>query len=724
MDIAEATVTNVRHNVHTASIVVLERMGARVLSMDESGKICVWQPASPQDAVSLTAQPVSQRITLEKGSVVLPIGQQLWSCAGACPPIVQHHANHSGGLHLPSSASAAVSAAGFGSHGSNGYQPRQASVSASGPRIKILNPYSLSVPFNATSRPLGLGEHARPGIGAVTCGTLLQVDPDKVYLGHDSGHISIWDRRKLCCVAAQRLSTLGFTALCAVGDFLWAANRSGRITIYRPAAAQEQGHWQVIKSWQAHKQPIISLRVDATALDPDGQNTPVALPVISTGLDYAVQLWDGTLAEDFVAFRLSKRVSEYSSYRSLRMLQVTYNIDAASPAMLNSSAAGMEWVPELLSTATNQGDGEQRPPDVVTFGFQEVVDLEDKGLTAKSMLLNAANRGRGKVDMGEKVSQQYRQWTDRLVQSVRLAMPPDTPYKVIHSESMVGLLTCTLVKASEMPHVSDVAASTVKTGLGGRWGNKGAIVSRFALDDTSCCFINAHLAAGQKHVKQRNNDLAQILEAESLPPGKVDDAVYVGGGDGELILDHELVFVGGDLNYRIDLPRNQVLAMIDDQSWAGLVAKDQLSQELRRCAPTFRLRGFSEAGPLTFAPTYKFDRNTDDYDTSEKSRVPAWCDRLLHRDAAGNMGSDDAERESKSAVSTPVARVRCLQYRSWPTLQISDHRPVSAVYDFQVKRVDQEARAAVRAQEVMVGQERLRDLLERARIFYRDMWKD
>lgn len=39
-------------------------------------------------------------------------------------------------------------------------------------------------------------------------------------------------------------------------------------------------------------------------------------------------------------------------------------------------------------------------------------------------------------------------------------------------------------------------------------------------------------------------------------------------------------------------------------------------------------RGFIE-GKLDFAPTYKYDLFSDDYDTSEKCRTPAWTDRVL-----------------------------------------------------------------------------------------------
>jgi len=39
-------------------------------------------------------------------------------------------------------------------------------------------------------------------------------------------------------------------------------------------------------------------------------------------------------------------------------------------------------------------------------------------------------------------------------------------------------------------------------------------------------------------------------------------------------------------------------------------------------------RDFIE-GDLDFAPTYKYDLFSEDYDTSEKCRTPAWTDRVL-----------------------------------------------------------------------------------------------
>lgn len=66
------------------------------------------------------------------------------------------------------------------------------------------------------------------------------------------------------------------------------------------------------------------------------------------------------------------------------------------------------------------------------------------------------------------------------------------------------------------------------------------------MDDSSICFINCHLAAGQNHVRQRNADVAAFLEDRSQLPSSdtsEDLVAYVGGGDGTMVMDHEIVFV-------------------------------------------------------------------------------------------------------------------------------------------------------------------------------------
>ena len=186
------------------------------------------------------------------------------------------------------------------------------------------------------------------------------------------------------------------------------------------------------------------------------------------------------------------------------------------------------------------------------------------------------------------------------------------------------------------------------------------------------CFVNCHLAAGQSQTKDRNTDISLILESAILPAERdvtVRQDSFIGGGDGTMIMDHELCVINGDLNYRIDtMGRDTVVSAVKINNLSKLLERDQLLAT-RRKNPWFRLRAFTEL-PITFAPTYKYDVGSDTYDTSEKKRAPAWCDRLLYR------GHD---------------RIRQLDYRRHE-VRVSDHRPVSGLFTMVAKRVSPKKR--------------------------------
>ena len=93
--------------------------------------------------------------------------------------------------------------------------------------------------------------------------------------------------------------------------------------------------------------------------------------------------------------------------------------------------------------------------------------------------------------------------------------------------------------------------------------------------------------------------------------------------------------------------------------YAPLLASDQL-RNAQAWGAAFV--GYEEA-PITFAPTYKYDPGTDVYDTSEKRRPPAYCDRVLWRGP------------KKHAACTTYGRHE---------LRAADHRPVSAALALSV----------------------------------------
>ena len=102
-----------------------------------------------------------------------------------------------------------------------------------------------------------------------------------------------------------------------------------------------------------------------------------------------------------------------------------------------------------------------------------------------------------------------------------------------------------------------------------------------------------------------------------------------------------------------------------------LLACDQLIQE-QSSGNVFQ--GFRE-GKIQFGPTYKYDLFSDDYDTSEKCRAPAYTDRVLftRRRPGGELPADWSQGE--------------IVWYNRAELRQSDHRPVLAVFDVAVRRL-------------------------------------
>ncbi|ESL10059.1 endonuclease/Exonuclease/phosphatase [Trypanosoma rangeli SC58] len=239
-------------------------------------------------------------------------------------------------------------------------------------------------------------------------------------------------------------------------------------------------------------------------------------------------------------------------------------------------------------------------------------------------------------------------------------------------------------------------------------------------------FIGAHLAAHQKGVRIRNKDYLSIVRVmytafqrsrkvfcrERVFPevhlnsnadvldnvgGAADDvasmphsvnavgseSVVFGGDDdctplfipprgtkAESLLYHDvteefdLVFFGGDLNYRINGTRRAIEYMIksDRDIRSVLAHNDQLNLER---AKGIVFRRFCE-GNLLFRPTYKYEVEQDVYNyTKKKDRMPAYCDRVLYKRG----------RDSKAGT------VKIRLYTDVPQVRTSDHRPIVAIFD-------------------------------------------
>ncbi|OCF37836.1 type I inositol-1,4,5-trisphosphate 5-phosphatase 1 [Kwoniella heveanensis BCC8398] len=599
LDISTGGVSNTKSFAHTSAIAHIFRHQKMLLSLDETGKLLVYEVG---DVEGKSPTLIRTLRVMEKFTFAKMICGKLWTSSGPA---------------ARSTTSASTS---------------------KGPTIRIYDPCAPG------SMPPAKVSFTTEWTGQVTSATYIPLKPNTIYLGHEGGFVSLWDAKELTCIQVLKISTTDILALEGVGERLWAGNRKGQICVYDV----EERPWLTINVWTGHvDNPVQLLLVDPFSIEHSGRYTCWSFARDS------LRAWDGLLSVDWIDKQMVIRQPDYCTFRDINLLVVSWNIDSAKPTDLSGSEANVKFLEECLHSVDS--------PDIIVFGFQEVIPLTDKKITAKTLLFGGKNKDSSSNH--DKVSQAYRQWLDKLTSAVRQASPPDRPYAKIHSESLVGLFTCIFVKSSEKDSLRDLDITTVKRGLGNIYGNKGAIVSRLIMDDTSVCFINVHLAAGQSQKAARNADLAAIMEDKAIFPAS-EEVPFIHGGNGTGILDHEMVFLHGDMNYRIDQRRENVISSIAAGELAYLLEHDQLRKEMRS-NHAFRLRSFEEA-PINFAPTYKYNPGTQDYDSSEKRRIPAWCDRILYRKSP---------------------RIRPINYKRYePT--VSDHRPISGGYTITLKAVN------------------------------------
>uniref|UniRef100_A0AC11C8Q0 Inositol polyphosphate-5-phosphatase J n=1 Tax=Ovis aries TaxID=9940 RepID=A0AC11C8Q0_SHEEP len=233
-------------------------------------------------------------------------------------------------------------------------------------------------------------------------------------------------------------------------------------------------------------------------------------------------------------------------------------------------------------------------------------------------------------------------------------------FVLVSTVRMQGVILLLFAKYYHLPFLRDVQTDCTRTGLGGYWGNKGGVSVRLAAFGHMLCFLNCHLPAHMDKAEQRKDNFQTILSLQQFQ-----------GPGAQGILDHDLVFWFGDLNFRIEsYDLHFVKLAIDSEQLHQLWEKDQLNMA-KNTWPI--LKGFQE-GPLNFAPTFKFDVGTNKYDTSAKKRKPAWTDRILWKVKAPGGGPSPSGRESHRLQVTQHS------YRSHMEYTVSDHKPVAAQF--------------------------------------------
>uniref|UniRef100_A0A3Q0RMW6 Synaptojanin-1 n=1 Tax=Amphilophus citrinellus TaxID=61819 RepID=A0A3Q0RMW6_AMPCI len=369
-----------------------------------------------------------------------------------------------------------------------------------------------------------------------------------------------------------------------------------------------------------------------------------------------------------VLLGMCQNYHKYTRPKQIRVCIGTWNVNGGkqfrSIAFRNQTLN--DWLLDAPKKAGHPEfqDSKANPIDIFAIGFEEMVELNAGNIVSAS----TTNQKLWAAELQKNISRDHK-------------------YVLLASEQLVGVCLFVFIRPQHAPFIRDVAVDTVKTGMGGATGNKGGVAIRLLFHTTSICFVCSHFAAGQSQVKERNDDYNEITRRLSFPMGR-------------LLYSHDYVFWCGDFNYRISLPNEEVKDLIKQQNWDALTAGDQLVDQ-KNAGLIFR--GFIE-GKLDFAPTYKYDLFSEDYDTSEKCRTPAWTDRILWKRRKWNFDKTAEEMNvvggassSRDSDDDPECTWSpgTLKYYGRAELKTSDHRPVVALIDVDILEVDPEARHQV-----------------------------
>ncbi|XP_055376290.1 synaptojanin-1 [Condylostylus longicornis] len=350
---------------------------------------------------------------------------------------------------------------------------------------------------------------------------------------------------------------------------------------------------------------------------------------------------------------MCKRHKSFVKNKQMRVAVCTYNVNggkhfrsvAYKDSLDDWLLASQYFRRGSLIDVTDESESEV-PIDVYAIGFQEIVDLNTSNIVASS-------------------TENAKIWAEELLRT----LCNHDPYVLLTYQQLVGVCLYVYIRTEYASAVRDLAIDWVKTGLGGATGNKGATAIRFTLYGTSVCFVCSHFAAGQSQVAERNADFSEITKKLSF-------------GMGRTLKTHDYIFWCGDFNYRIDMDKEELKEAIRNKEYKKIFEQDQLRKE-QEAGNVFN--DFLE-GEITFDPTYKYDLFSEDYDTSEKMRAPAYTDRVFwNKKKSMLFAMDEIDDWNPGKL---IYYGRC-------ELKQSDHRPVTAVLDIDIAEIDTEKRNEV-----------------------------
>ncbi|OEL24826.1 Type I inositol polyphosphate 5-phosphatase 13 [Dichanthelium oligosanthes] len=476
-----------------------------------------------------------------------------------------------------------------------------------------------------------------------------------IWSGCTNGSIVVWDGsgNKL-----QEIHYHSSSVQCikALGERVWVGYASGTIQVMNVEG-------NLLAGWTGHSCPVIKMAIGGSYI----------FTLAHHGGIRGWPLTSPSPLDDILRTELANRELSYTRLENIKILVGTWNVgqEKASFESLRS------WLGSALSDV-----------GLVVVGLQEVE------MGAGVLAMAAAKESVRLLYLtlvGLEGSANGQWWID----NIGKALDEGISFHRVGSRQLAGLLIAAWARNDLKPHVGDVDAAAVPCGFGRTIGNKGGVGLRIRVYDRRICFVSNHFAAHQENVSRRNADFDHIYRTMSFnkPHGstasatsvQLHKAVSANGNQADEdipeLAEADMVVFLGDFNYRLDgITYDEARDMVSQRSFDWLRERDQLRAEMK-VGNVFQ--GMRE-GPIRFPPTYKFQRNQpglSGYDSGEKKRIPAWCDRIVYRDSR-------PVSIAECSLDCPVVAA-VTAYEACMDVTDSDHKPVRCTFSVDIARVDE-----------------------------------
>ena len=332
---------------------------------------------------------------------------------------------------------------------------------------------------------------------------------------------------------------------------------------------------------------------------------------------YKSQLLNKTIPQDF----------------KLKLFIGTYNVSAMKKEELISKFNIKHF---LFPEKTSKYLSKDNLPDLYVISFEEIVELN-----AGNVLISSNN------DLIEI-------YKSKIVSE----LCKNESYDFLMQKNLVGILIFILVKSKLHDEIKNLNITETKTGILG-FGNKGNYMVKFKFKNKDFVFVTGHLSAGDEKndFDKRTNELTNIFQNLTEENKTMKNLLY---------------FICGDLNFRIDLPKEKFykICSYNDNNNYKNKDKEKGISEIQAKKYIYELKKYDEMnlikekfsdynlkeGTINFPPTYKYIKESLIYNDK---RTPSWTDRILYKG-------------DKS--------VKCIFYDSID-LYISDHKPIVGLFE-------------------------------------------